>query len=194
MVDEGGVDRRLEQLGGERLPVDDESVAVLARAPQQIARRAHSRLCGRLRAADPLQLVSALDAPPVLEEVAVGRHLDPVRAEMVGEPERERRRDDGVRDPQLLHGPQQDLLADLPEREPRPDEVIEPELLRRVQLVQAERGQPGDLHRADLDVPGAVLLDVQERVRNPDRHLVPHLRRAERVGVDQHVGHERDSN
>ena len=45
------------------------------------------------------------------------------------------------------------------------------------------------LHRVDDDVPAPVRLRVEERVGMPRRNLVPHLRRADGVGVEQHVGH-----
>ena len=48
------------------------------------------------------------------------------------------------------------------------------------------------LHRADIDVPGAVALQVDERIGNPERDLVPELGRAERVADDQDVGHRLD--
>ena len=44
------------------------------------------------------------------------------------------------------------------------------------------------------DVPAAVLLRVEERVAERERHLVPELGMANRVAVDEDVGHGRDSN
>ncbi len=41
-------------------------------------------------------------------------------------------------------------------------------------------------------MPRSVSLDVEEAIRNGDRHLVPHLGRANGVGVDQEVGHARN--
>jgi hypothetical protein len=63
-----------------------------------------------------------------------------------------------------------------------------------MQLEEPERGEARDLHRADRDVLHAALLGIEERVGNPDRHLVAQLGRAERVGVDQDVWHGEDSN
>ena len=77
---------------------------------------------------------------------------------------------------------------------PSRDQVVEPVLLVRVQLEGAERRQPRDLHRADRDVPDAVLLDVEERVRDAERHLVAQLGRAKCVCIDEDVGHGADSN
>ena len=51
------------------------------------------------------------------------------------------------------------------------------------------RGDPVDLERGRDRVPRAVPLDVQERIGHEDRHLVPHRRRADGVGVDQDVRH-----
>ena len=42
-----------------------------------------------------------------------------------------------------------------------------------------------DLERADDDDSPPVALRIEERVRDRDRHLVPHLRRPDRVGEDQ---------
>jgi hypothetical protein len=63
-----------------------------------------------------------------------------------------------------------------------------------MELEAPERGEPRDLHRADLDVPRTARLDVEERIRDADRHLVAQLREAIGVAVEEDVGHPRDSN
>jgi hypothetical protein len=44
-----------------------------------------------------------------------------------------------------------------------------------------------DLERADHELPRAVVLDVEERVADRDRHLVAQLSGAQSVRVDQDV-------
>ena len=48
-----------------------------------------------------------------------------------------------------------------------------------------------DLERADVDVPFAAALGIEKRVGNGERNLVTKLRRANRVAVDEDVGHGR---
>ena len=74
---------------------------------------------------------------------------------------------------------------------PRPAfaELVDPEVVHQVQLVEVQLGEPRGLHRVGDDVLRPVLLGVEERIGNAERHLVAQLRRAERVGVDQGVGH-----
>ena len=74
--------------------------------------------------------------------------------------------------------------------EPGLAQLVDPELLHRVQLEEAELGEADGLHRVGDDVLRPVLLGVEDRVGHAERHLVAELRRAEGVGVDQDVGHE----
>ena len=45
------------------------------------------------------------------------------------------------------------------------------------------------LESADEDEATPVVLQIEQRIRDRDRHLVPQLGRAHRVGVDQDIGH-----
>ena len=79
-------------------PSSDEAGAVLLGAAQEVARSVHPGLGGTLGAAHAGELRLRLHAAPVVEEVAVDGQLDAAGAQLVGEPERERLRDDGLRD------------------------------------------------------------------------------------------------
>ena len=72
-------------------------------------------------------------------------------------------------------------------------ELVHAELLGGMQLEETELGEARDLHCADRDVLHAVLLRVEERIGDADRHLVAELRRAVAVGVHQDVWHGADS-
>src|SRR5882762_4087295 len=157
--------RRLHALDREHFPVDlERTPAVRLRAPQEVTRRVHPRLGRALRAPDALELRIGLDAAAVIEEVRVHGQLDAVRAEAVGEPERERLRDDRARDAETLHGPEDDLLPHLGIRETGAHELVRPVLLGRVQLEEPELGEARNLHGADRNVLRAVLLGVEERI------------------------------
>src|SRR5204863_208686 len=95
-----------------------------------------------------------------------------------------------ARDPELPHGPQDDLELDLLPVQALRIEVVEPELLRRNRVeLRSDLLDPVDLEGADDDVAVTVPLHVEERVRHRQRDLVPHLGRADRVGVDENVCH-----
>ncbi len=96
--------------------------------------------------------------------------------------------------PSFSNGSQSHLAAHLGVRQAVRDQVVGAVFLARVQLEQAELLQARDLHGADRDVLGATPLDVEERIGNPQRHLVPQLGRPEGVAVHQDVGHAADSN
>ena len=67
-------------------------------------------------------------------------------------------------------------------------ELVRPELLARPHLEAGS--EPLDTHRlhgADHDHPPAAELGVEERVRDPERHLVAQLGRPNRVADDQDV-------
>ena len=52
-------------------------------------------------------------------------------------------------------------------------EIVDPDLLEWMHLEhETEPADPLDLHRADVDVPGAVVLEVDERVGNAKGYLV----------------------
>ena len=102
--------------------------------------------------------------------------------------EREGRRHRGLLDPIPPRGAQHHLELDLVAREALRVELVEPELLQRHDLqVGRHLGDPVELEGARDHVPLPVALRVEERVRDCDRHLVPHLGRAQRIGVDQDV-------
>ena len=74
-------------------------------------------------------------------------------------------------------------------------QLVKPEREWRDQLcVHARFLDARPLEVGDHDVPPPVLLGVQERIAERERHLVPELGVADGVSVDQHVGHGRDSN
>ena len=161
---------------------------------KQVACSVHPGLGGTLGAAHAGELRLRLHAAAVVEELAVDGQLDAVGAQLVGEPERERLRDDGLRDAERRDRAQRDLVPDLGIGLTLGDQVVEPVLLARVQLEQSERREARDLHRADRDVLDPVLLDVEERVRDAERHLVPKLGRTKGVSVHEDVWHGADSN
>ena len=95
--------------------------------------------------------------------------------------------------PEAADGPQRELRAELAAVDPRRDQLVVAELLGHVDVEQPELAEPRGLHRADEDVPAAVLLGVEERVRHAERHRVAHVGGAEGVGVDEdRVGHGGD--
>jgi len=69
------------------------------------------------------------------------------------------------------------------------DQLVAPDLLGRVRVDALELARPRDLERGDIDVPFAVALDIEERIGNGQRHLVPKLGRAHGVSEDEDVGH-----
>jgi hypothetical protein len=145
--------------------------------------------------ADALELGVVLDAAALIEELAVGRQLEAVRAQVLREHERERVRDRRVRDADLLHAAKRQFERDLPVLEAGVEQFVQPEPERRDQLgVDACLLEPRPFEVGDDDVLPPVDLRVQERVAERERHLVPELRMANRVAVDQDVGHAADSN
>ena len=96
--------------------------------------------------------------------------------------------------PSLATARTRQLGAELRIREARGDQLVEAVLLGGMELEEPERREPRHLHRADLDVLDAVPLGVEERIRDPERHLVTQVRRAKRVGEHQDVWHAPDSN
>ena len=79
-------------------------------------------------------------------------------------------------------------MAALVHVEPAPPDLVDAELLGRPHLeARAERLDAHRLHRADHDDPAAVQLRIEERVRDPERHLVAELGRPHRVADDEDV-------
>ena len=137
----------------------------------------------------PVELGAGLDTAARVEDRLVDRQLDARRAG-AGRGARPgtcaaRRR---CVSPAWAHGPGRPFEPDLEPAEVLRVELVDPDLLERVHGdVAAEPANPIDLHRADVDVPGAVALEVDEGVGNAERHLVAQLRRAERVADDQDI-------
>ena len=187
---ERALDRDLDPLAGERLAFEREHAVRALRGAQHLARDRHARLGAALGAADPLELGLGLDAAAAREQLAVGAQLDAVLAQVVGELERERRRDDRRGDPELAAGAQHDLVVGLLARHAAVQEVVHPELLERAHLdLRVGLADPVGLERADDGDAAAAVLGVEERIRHRERHLVAHLGRSDRVGVDEDVRH-----
>src|SRR5262249_32610885 len=143
-----------------------------------------------LRVPDATELGLVLRPAPRLEELPVGRDLDAVPPQVVRNLERERRRHRGALDAELRACTASDLELDLG-----------PPLPGRVQLVLAELGGREDLElgrvlanawnfkSVDRNRSAPVLLEVEERVADRNRNLVPKLGRPNRVAADENVGH-----
>jgi hypothetical protein len=123
------------------------------------------------------------------KELPLGLDLDLVRAQVVGDLEREVARGDGRAH---LGGPAgaQDELG----RHPVPaqalrDQLVEADLLEGNDLQPVDRRQARNLERADVDGARPVPLEVDERVRHRDRHLVAQLGGADGVSEDEDVRH-----
>ena len=102
----------------------------------------------------------------------------------------ERRRHGSLVDPELATSAHRDLELDLPSLLALREELVGSELLERHDLeLRGLLAYPRDLERVQDGGAPVALLGVEERVRNRDRHLVPKLGRADRVAVDQDVGH-----
>ena len=113
------LDRELDPLAGERLAVEHQAAVLALGRAQQVAGGVHRRLGGALGAADPGELGLVLHAPAPDEVLAVGRELDPVRAQVVGDARAGRSR---ARRPRSMPKPaaraQDQLELDLLAREP----------------------------------------------------------------------------
>ena len=69
------------------------------------------------------------------------------------------------------------FVADLEPPEVLGVQLVDPDLLERMHGdVAPDAADPVDLHRADVDVPGAVALEIDEGVGDSERHLVAELR------------------
>ena len=184
----------LDQLARELLAVDGHPAAVRARTTEQVDTGGHPRLGGALGAADPGELGPGLRPAAVVEEGLVDAQLDSVRAQVVGLTERELVRHDRLRHAELAADPDEDLEQGLLGGLALGVQLVEPEVLQWMRD-ETRRGRldPADLHRMGRDVPRSADLEVVERVRDRQRHLVPELGRANRVGDDDDVRHRRRS-
>ena len=180
------LDPLLQQLAGERLAVHRETAVRALGAAQQLARDRDARLRRLLGAANAGELVRALRPSPVVEELLVDGQLDAVRPQRVRDPEREAPGDDRLRDTEPAHDAHRDLVRVRVQVEPAPPQLVGAELLERVDLEPGAEGLDAHrLHRADRDQPLPVDLRVDERIGDPERYLVPELRRANGVAVDE---------
>src|SRR5690242_16006324 len=89
MLGEDTLHLDLDPLAGNRRAVEDERLTVGLGGTQQRPGGVERRLARALCAAEPLDLGGRLPAAEVLEQQAVDVHLDAVRAQVVGELERE---------------------------------------------------------------------------------------------------------
>ncbi len=162
-------------------------------AAEHLAGRVERGLAAPLRAPQPRELGCGLATAAILEALPVDDDLHAAAAQVVGELERERRRDDGGRDPELREGADVHLELGLRRGRSRREQLVHPEPLRRQRLDPRIGGdETRHLERAQDGRPGSVPVDVEERIRHRERHLVAHLRRADRVGVEEQRGHDRD--
>ena len=125
------------------------------------------------------------------KSVVVGGQLDPLGAQAIGHREREVGRHEGVGDPELAHGADVQLAVDRFVGQPLGDQLVAAELLAE-QTLELRRlpGDAVDLEHVGEDRPAPIDLEVQERVADPERHLVAHLGRAQRVAADEDRGHQ----
>ena len=96
------------------------------------------------------------------------------------------------RDADARHLAHRELGADLLACHARPRRARRCRTPRKVDVEQPERAEPRRLHRVREDVLRAAGLGVEDRIGNAERDRVSHVRRAERVGVDEEVGHASD--
>ena len=159
--------RGLHALDRQRLAVELEAVAVRGRTPQQVARGVHPGL-GR-----PLRAAHARRARRRSSPAAGRRRSSPSTVSSTPSARSRSASQSGnvsgttaLVTPRLLTARERDLVADLRVREARRDQLVDAELLGRMQLEEPERRQPRHLHRADLDVLDPVPLGVEERIRD----------------------------
>ena len=133
----------------------------------------------------PVELGGRLQPAPADELVVVDRQLEAVRAHVVGEEQRE-----------LRAGPTAAVMpSSRAARSASSASMYEPVVLGGDQLVAAERRRIDDLDAVRGDVDGvehrdrgdaaAVVLQVEERVADPGRDLVEERRRRLGRRVDQ---------
>ena len=138
---------------------------------------AHRRVRRGLRLADSLELGLVLDAPPIGEELGFRRQRDAVLAQVVSDVRRKPPRRDGFLDAPCSAGVQRKVAGD--DVEPFSlafrEQLVVAELLVGVGL-DARLSYAFDLESGRHRDLLAVLLRVQERIRDEDRHLVTHLR------------------
>ena len=102
-------DRVLDELGGDRFAVGDQPGSAGLGPAQQLGRGAHARLGRGLRPPDPGELGVALDAAAGLEQLALHLQFHTVRAQTVGQLEREVAGHRGELQPERAGGADQHL-------------------------------------------------------------------------------------
>ncbi len=158
-------------------------------ARSRVADRVHRKLGRALRLANACKLGVRLDATALVEELAPSLDLDLVRAQVVGDLERKVARSDRRPNVGGAAGAKHQLGRQLVPAQPLLHELVEPQLLERHRLDAVDVAQPRHLERAHVHRARPVPLDVHERVRDCDGHLVAQLGRADRVAEDDYVGH-----
>src|ERR687895_996916 len=109
---------------------------------------------------------------------------------MVGQLDWERRRHCSRLDAQAPARAHRDLARGLVSGNAVREQLVVPELLERMGLHADAKGLDAvDLEGDDDRVPLVPVLDVQKRVRDGERNLVPQLGRAHRIRVDENVRH-----
>jgi hypothetical protein len=190
--------------GGDQRPVVDEDALVaedahrlalelLAGDGRSLPEPGPDRVVGALRGAerppDAGQLGVRLDPPAAVEQLSLRLDVDRVRAQVVGDLEREVARGHCRLDLGRATGPEHELRRHLVPGEALCDQLVQAELLERHRLEPRDLAQPRDLERAHEGRARAVPLDVHERVGHGDGHLVAQLRGADGVAEDENVGH-----
>src|SRR5262249_55026121 len=150
--------------------VDLEAGTVRLATAEKLAGRVHARLGRLLGPPDAGDLGRVLGAAAPVEELAVGLQLDPVLPEEVGESQREEPRDDRARQLPAPAGAERELEDDLLPGQALRDQLVEAELLGRHDVVVAQLTDASRLELVDEDQAPAVLLGVDERIADSDRH------------------------
>jgi hypothetical protein len=182
-------DRGAHLLGAERRAVDAQLAVLGARLAQQRGGGRHAGLGGGLGAAHAAQLGLVLRPPAPGELLDVGAQLDAVRAQAVGQRDRQLRRHHGDVQLEARAEPRAQLELDLRARHPGRDEVVEAELVPEHELdVGRDAGDPVALEQVRQHHPAVAALGVQERVADRERDLVAEGGRALGVAVDENGG------
>ena len=174
-----GAHRRLDPLDRERLAVEPEHAVAVLRLRSSEATPVPSPPRRRAaRAGSPRARRRPSRAGASSNRSLVDGELDP-RLRGAGRRCRAGNvlRHDRALDPGVRARARDPLEAHLEQVEALRVELVDPDLLERVHGdAGAEPADAVGLHRADVDVPGAVALEVEERVGNAERDLVAELR------------------
>ena len=186
----GGAHGRPHGLGRERLARVHEVVARVARAADERLGGGHPGLGGALGAPDPVELGRRLDAPAVLHGGAVDVQPQPFGAQPVGDGDREVTRHDRLLDAPLPQCPDRDLDLRLLPRHALLEQLEPPEAVAQLhQRARQRRLDPRQLEAVGEHERLVAARDVEERVHDLERDLVPQRRRPDRVAVEQERRH-----